>query len=111
MMQPFQTLWARRRVDPRNLDPRMLRIMRILVILGIVTIVMIAVSIAFFAITLVLQALDGILLTLQAVLLTIEHGDIFLKAVLCALILLVVITFVTKRYGPLLRRLFHLLSH
>jgi hypothetical protein len=30
---------------------------------------------------------------------------------LSALILLVVITFVTKRYGHLLRRLFHLSSH
>jgi small basic protein len=110
-MQPFQTLWTRRRFDPRGLDPRMIRIMRILVILGIVTIVMVAVSIAFFSITLVLQALDGILLTLQAVLWTIEHGDIFLKALLCALILLVVITFVIKRYGQLLRRLIHLSSH
>ncbi len=106
-MQPFQTLWTRRRVDPRNLDLRALRIMRILVILGIVTVVMVAVSIAFFSITLVLQALDGILLTLQAVLWTIERGDIFLKAVLCALILLVVITYVITRYGPFLHRLFY----
>lgn len=110
-MQPFQTLWTRRRIDPRSLDPRALRIMRILVILGIVTIVMVAVSITCFSITLVLQALDGILLTFQAILWTIERGDIFLKAVLCALILLVVITFVTKRYGRVLRRLFHLSSH
>jgi small basic protein len=110
-MQPFQTLWTRRRIDPRSLDPRIIRIMRILVILGVVTVVMVATSIAFFSITLVLQALDGILLTLQAVLWTIEHGDIFLKAVLCALALLVVITFVTRRYGHLLRRLFHLSSH
>lgn len=108
-MQPLQTLWARRRVDPRSLDPRMLRIMRLLVILVIITIVMVAASIAFFSITLALEALDGILLTFQAVLLTIEHGDIFLKVVLCTLILLVVITFVAKRYGPFLHRLFHLL--
>ncbi len=85
--------------------------MRLLVILVIVTIVMAAMSIAFFSITVVLQALDGILLTLQAVLWTIERGDIFLKAVLCALILLVVITSVTKQYGSFLRRLFHLPSH
>lgn len=110
-MQPFQTLWTRRRIDPRNLDPRALRIMRILVILGIVTVVMVAVSIAFFSVTLVLQALDGILLTLQAVLWTIERGDIVLKALLCSLILLVVVTNVIRRYGHLLRRLFHLLSH
>ena len=109
-MQPFQTLWTRRHVDLRSLDPRLLRILRILVILTIVTIVMIAVSIAFFSITLVLQALDGILLTLQAVLWTIERGDIFIKAVLCGLALLIVVTFVTKQYGTLLRRLFHLPS-
>src|SRR6266487_559409 len=99
-MQPLQTLWARTRVDPRHLDPRLLRIMRILVILGIFTIVMVVVSIAFFSITCALQTLDGILLTLQAVLFTIEHGDVFLKAVLFALTLLIVITFVTGGMAP-----------
>ncbi len=109
-MQQFQMLWIRRHVDLHRLDPRMLRILRILVILTIVTIVMVAVSIAFFSITLVLQALDGILLTLQDVLWTIERGDIFIKAVLSALVLLVVVPLVTKRYGSSLRRLLHLPS-
>ena len=112
MMQPFQTLWYRRHINPHRLDPRLLRLLRFLVMLGLVTVVMVAVSITFSSITLALQMFDGILLTLQAVILTLEHGDVFLKAVLLALFLLAALTVAQKQYGTFFHRLMRrLLSH
>lgn len=91
-----------------HLHPLLLRHMRLLIILGVVAVLATAFALAFFAVSIALQALEGILTTLQAVLLTLEHGDVFLKAVLVALLLLVVIKRYQaeiKQYCTVLRRL------